>query len=167
MMGSVHALRRLDRVSTALCAIAFAALCAVAAVSLAGRMLLVERSDSMQPAFSAGDLLVSEHAPAAAIRSGDVVTFADAARGDRLITHRVVAIAHAGASLVFTTRGDANTGAESFAVPASGTVQRVSSSAPGIGRVAIALARVPGWAMLLAALAVLAAPPVLRRRRRA
>ena len=165
MMRSGHAVQRLDRVSTVLCATALAALCALAAVSLAGRMLLVERSDSMRPALGAGDLLVSEQVPAAAVRSGDVVTFADAARGDRLITHRVVAIAHAGVSLVFTTRGDANTGAESFAVPASGTVQRVSGSAPGVGRVAIALARVPGWAMLVAALALLAAPPLLRRRR--
>ena len=167
MMRSGHAMRRLDRVSTVLCATALAGLCALAAVSLAGRMLLVERSDSMQPALSAGDLLVSEYVAAGTIRSGDVVTFADAARGDRLITHRVVAIAHTGATLVFTTRGDANTGAESFAVPASGTVQRVSGSAPGIGRVAIALARIPGWAMLLAALALLVVPPLLRRRRHA
>ncbi len=167
MMRSGYAIRRLDAVSTMLCALGLAALCAVAAISLAGRMLLVERSDSMRPALSAGDLIVSERAPAGAIRSGDVVTFPDAARGDRLITHRVIAIAHTGGSLVFTTRGDANSGAETFAVPASGTVRRVSGSARGIGGVAIALARVPGWAMLVAAVSLLAVPPLLRRRRHA
>jgi signal peptidase len=165
MMRSELSLRRLDRASTVLCALALAALAAVATVSLAGRMLLVERSDSMRPALSAGDLLMTDGAPAGAIRTGDVVTFADAARGDRLITHRVVAIKPGNGSIVFTTRGDANTGSESFAVGDHDTVQRLSSRARGVGGAAMALARIPGWVLLVAALALLATPSILRRRR--
>jgi signal peptidase len=165
-MRAARSLRRLDRLSTLLLAVALAALAAAAASTLAGGALLVERSDSMRPALSAGDLLVTRRAPAEAIRVGDVVTFADAARGGRLVTHRVVAIAHRDAAVVFSTRGDANTATESFAVRPYDRVRRLSSRARGAGRALIALRRIPGWALPLAGATLLAAPPARRRRRR-
>jgi signal peptidase len=165
-MRAALTLRRLDRASTLLCVVAVAALAATGAATLAGGTLLVERSDSMRPALSAGDLLVTRPVPAGAIGFRDVVTFADAARGGRLVTHRVVGIERRAGAIVFTTRGDANTAAETFAVPRHARVRRMSLRARGAGRAVIALRRVPAWALLLAAATVMATPPILRRGRR-
>jgi signal peptidase len=164
-MGAALPLLLLDRAATLLCAIAVAGAVAVAGASFAGHRLLVERSDSMRPALSSGDLLLTTPVAAGAIRTGDIVTFADAARGGRLVTHRVAAISRRRRTIVFTTRGDANTGTETFAVGTHVGVQRISRRARGLGRAAIALERIPSWALLAAALGVLLGPPLRRRRR--
>lgn len=69
-------------------------------------------SDSMRPAFAAGDHLVVVERPAEALRVGDVpvLTFSD---GD-LRAHRVVAVEREGAALRLLTRGDANTTDDSW-----------------------------------------------------
>jgi signal peptidase len=162
-MGASLALHRLDRAATLLLATTVASALLVAGISLAGHRLLVERSDSMRPALRTGDLLVTAPVPAVAIRTGDVVTFADAARGGRLITHRVAGVTRRGAAVVFTTRGDANIGTETFTVGTHVHVQRISYRLPGLGRAALALGPISAWALVAAAVAV-AAGPVLRRR---
>jgi signal peptidase I len=146
-MSAAVALRRLDRLGTLLLAVALAALAAAATTTFAGRSLLVERSDSMRPALRAGDLLVTDRVPAEAIGVGDIVTFADTARANRLVTHRVVAIRRRDAATVFTTRGDANSATESFAVGRGDSVRRVSGRARGVGRLAIALRRITAATM--------------------
>lgn len=165
-MRFAPSLRVVDRASTLLCAVAIAALVAMAASHVVAHEWLVERSGSMRPALRAGDLLGTTHTPATAIRTGDVVTYADAARGGRLITHRVIAIARDGGRVIFSTKGDANTGAERFAVPAASTVQRVSSRTPRLGGVLLAMDRMPWWALPIGAVTVVAAPSALRARRR-
>jgi signal peptidase I len=65
-------------------------------------------SGSMTPYFSPGDVIVVTPEPASALRVGQVIAY-DAPVGDREpITHRVIAIRHAGAQPVIRTKGDAD-----------------------------------------------------------
>jgi signal peptidase I len=88
----------------------------------AGWQLLIERSASMAPAIVAGDLLVVRRQPAALVRRGDIITFADPHMSDRTLTHRVVAVRAIGRRLMITTRGDANRAAEHWIIERHGTV---------------------------------------------
>jgi len=67
------------------------------------------------------------------VRVGDIVTFRDPFNHQRLITHRVREMHVEGTDVVFVTRGDANTGEESWAVPLDGTVGRVAYHVPKLG----------------------------------
>lgn len=73
---------------------------------------LVVVSQSMQPAISAGDLLVAVRVPARELRAGDIVSVpTDGSR--RFITHRVVETeATADGSWALRLRGDANEAAD-------------------------------------------------------
>lgn len=65
-------------------------------------------SGSMEPSFSAGDLLISTRIDAVDIKVGDVITAPDPA--GRLITHRVVSVDDGitPTSRLVTMKGDAN-----------------------------------------------------------
>lgn len=96
-------------------------------------------SGSMQPAIATGDLVLTETIAPGRARVGDVVTFRDPSRGDRLITHRVRSIRIAGGAADLVTRGDANQAAERWRVPADGRIGRVRYKVPRVGRLALAL----------------------------
>ena len=94
----------------------------------------VEVSDSMRPLLRAGDVLWLEDLPAREAARGDVVAFARPARRD-VVLHRVERITPAGSRLTFTTRGDANTGTESWTIPADGRIGRYGGvRIPAAGR---------------------------------
>lgn len=65
-------------------------------------------SGSMEPTFSAGDMLISTPIPAADITVGDIITAPDAA--GRLVTHRVTSVndGTAPGNRLITMQGDAN-----------------------------------------------------------
>ena len=100
---------------------------------------LVVLSGSMEPTLGTGDVSVVRTIAPLDARPGDVVTFRDPDDADRLITHRVRAMHAEGSSVVFRTRGDANTASERWQV----------SSREEIGRVVY---RIPelGWALMYA-----------------
>ncbi|MFG6496217.1 signal peptidase I [Fictibacillus sp. UD] len=96
-------------------------------------------SNSMQPSFSAGDMVFVKNKPASEIAVNDVITFKE---GDRkLITHRVVEQTERG----FVTKGDNNNvnddeivtpddvvGTHVFTIPKAGYVSKFVSSPVGI-----------------------------------
>jgi signal peptidase len=99
-------------VRRALRAVAFAVIGAVlwlllltTAPRLAGWEPTIITGRSMEPAIERGDLVVVRPAPASAYVEGAVITFADADRPDRLVTHRIVAVRPDGA---LVTKGDNN-----------------------------------------------------------
>lgn len=99
-------------------------------------------SDSMRPAFAAGDhLVVVDRAPDD-LRVGDVpvLSFADGTRR----AHRVVAVEHDGAGLRVLTRGDANDADDSWTRIGTGRPVPVTVGhlPPAPGPVAAVLARV-------------------------
>lgn len=81
-------------------------------------------SGSMEPAFSAGDMLIFEEAPRYAVR--DVVIFR---QDDAFVTHRIVREENGG----FVTQGDANNAADKALVEPSRIEGRMIAVIPGIG----------------------------------
>lgn len=94
---------------------------------------LTVMSGSMEPTIGTGDVVVARQTAPMDVRVGDIVTFRDPLNHDRLITHRVREMHVKGDDVVFTTRGDANTGEEHWAVPTTGTIGRVAYHVPRLG----------------------------------
>jgi len=133
--GRGRARRWSEPAALVLAVAATALLAAVLAGKAFGFQPMVDRSDSMQPAIAAGDvILVRTIAPAEAA-AGDIVTFRDPARNDELLTHRVVSVVAKGDAYAFVTRGDANTGVERWTIPANGTLGRFVARVPRLGYV--------------------------------
>lgn len=117
----------------------------VGAAILAGELLggvlagfggvYVVSSGSMAPAVQAGDAVVARSAPAAQVETGQVVTFRDIERGV-FVTHRVASINREGTQLRFTTRGDANSGSESWTAGAETRLAVMVARIPAVGRLA-------------------------------
>jgi signal peptidase len=92
-------------------------------------------SDSMAPAWEAGDVVVSTPTAPQDLRVGDVITFTPPADGRPSVTHRIVAIDEPGAAPVVRTRGDAS-GADDPWGPirlAPDTAWRVRADVPNLG----------------------------------
>lgn len=94
-------------------------------------------SGSMEPAIATGDVVLAASIPPRRARVGDVVTFHDPSRGQRLITHRVRSIRIASGVADFVTRGDANEAPERWTVPADGRIGRVVYKVPRLGTLAV------------------------------
>lgn len=108
---------------------------------LLGVRMLTEHSDSMYPALTTGDLLLTHDIRADAARIGDIVTYPDPSRGGELLTHRVTAIRRSGDLLVFATRGDANRGEEMWTATPGATIGRTTRVIPGAGTLLAPLSR--------------------------
>lgn len=97
---------------------------------------------SMEPAISAGDVVIEQRISPGDAAIGDVVTFRDPEDQSRLITHRVVGIRRAGSHFWFRTQGDANNTTEHWRIDADGELGRVLYAVPWVGHAAV-LARTP------------------------
>jgi signal peptidase I len=108
-------------------------------------------SGSMEPAIAAGDLVVAKRTAPADVRLGDVVTFEDPKRGNRLTTHRVGGIRRSGGKIEFVTKGDANDNTtERWRVPADGELGRVAYRVPSVGNVTVLAGTPLGFALMVA-----------------
>ena len=110
-----------------------ASLAVVLLGALTGHRLLIDRSDSMRPAISAGDLLLVAGVAPELVVPGDIVTFVDPHDPDRTITHRALEVSPAGDRLAFVTRGDANGSSESWTVARDGNVGVTRARLPRAG----------------------------------
>src|SRR6266851_8226988 len=100
------------------------------AIRVLGFSAAVVTGGSMAPAIPMGALILIEPVGPASITVGDVITFT---LPDRLITHRVIAIAHDDAGLQFVTKGDANDAADPVPIRAGAAVGAVRLSVPLAG----------------------------------
>ena len=105
----------------------------VTAPRIAGLTPFTILSGSMSPAYAVGDVVIDERITPMTARPGDVVTFSDPQRDNKTVTHRVVRVSRDGANVRFTTKGDANTGSETWTVPAKGSIGRVRMHVPKVG----------------------------------
>jgi len=94
---------------------------------------LTVMSGSMEPTIGTGDVVVARQTSPMDVRVGDIVTFRDPLDHDRLITHRVREMHVQGDTVVFVTKGDANTGVEHWALGKDGTIGRVAFHVPKMG----------------------------------
>lgn len=105
-------------------------------------------SGSMEPAISAGDVVLVQRTDPRSIAVGDVVTFA--VDGDRVpVTHRVVAVTRGITERTFVTKGDANEEADPRPVLASAVLGRVVLVVPYLGFVVTAVDTPVGFALLV------------------
>ena len=107
---------------------------AVAVVPRAmGGSALTVLSGSMEPTYSAGDMVIS--VPQDRYRVGDVVTFQPVSGDPTLITHRIVGTRMGLGGTEYITRGDAN-GADDAPISADQVMGRVLYHVPLVGHVA-------------------------------
>ncbi|MFM7719167.1 MAG: signal peptidase I [Actinomycetota bacterium] len=137
---------------------------AFAAIFIAGPMLLhavwdvtasAVLSDSMRPAFSAGDAIVTRAGVVGDLAPGDVVVLADPEDGTAR-AHRVIRLAVDGGAVEVVTKGDANPAPDQpLTLPADQAVRIVIARIPALGRIAGILQRpttlIVGAGLLLAA----------------
>ena len=126
-------------------------------------------SGSMEPAISAGDVVVVESVPPATVAVDDVITYSRSEEA-ATVTHRVIDIEGTGDGRVFYTKGDANEDPDQRPVPASALVGTVVLTIPYIGYVIQFVGTTTGFALLVvlpfAALLISEVAMFLRRRRK-
>lgn len=96
---------------------------------------------SMAPLINAGDVVVTAPVPATRIRVGDVITYHIPVEDKRIVTHRIIRLTtSADGTTTVRTKGDANTGADSWtAVLQGSTVHKHVFTIPWLGHVIHAL----------------------------
>jgi signal peptidase len=117
----------------------------------------------MAPAIRTGDLIIVRSTRPAQVYIGDIVTFADATRGDVLITHRVADVQRTGESFAFATKGDANTSVERWEIDADTNLLRFAVRVPKLGFVVAYAGSRAGLGLVSLFLIALGLKSVLRR----
>ncbi|MFB6071259.1 MAG: signal peptidase I [Halanaeroarchaeum sp.] len=95
-------------------------------------------SSSMAPTINAGDVVIVEDVPPAAIEEGDIITFRPSGGGfgsAERVTHRVVEVVQREDGTYFRTKGDAVEEPDPTLVAASNVVGRVVFHIPYLGYV--------------------------------
>jgi signal peptidase len=108
---------------------------------LTGGVALTVLSGSMTPTYPVGSLVVVRPVEPEQVTIDDVITFQSEPNSTAVTSHRVIGIdtdADSGAR-TFTTKGDANRGADSDPVPAAAVRGRVWFHVPMLGRLRDAL----------------------------
>lgn len=105
-------------------------------------------SDSMEPTFSAGDLIVVQSVSPGAVTRGDVITYRKA-NGVGRTTHRVTAVERRDGSRYFRTKGDANENPDPEPVSGDALIGTVWFVIPYAGYVVTAAQRPLGIALLV------------------
>jgi signal peptidase I len=94
---------------------------------------------SMEPDYGPGAVLLTERVPTSSLKPGMIVLFVPPG-GHAEYAHRITSVTGKPSDPVITTKGDANKAADPWhARINSNQVSRVVGSAPGIGRVIVAI----------------------------
>lgn len=157
---------RIDRLAIGLVLVVSIAVVFTLGLVLVGLRPLVIRSGSMEPTYSAGDVVLVASEQAGDIRSGQVVTRFDAPEAADSLTHRVRQVTRTGDAVRVETRGDANDTSEVWSVPATQQVAVVVASVPAIGLPLTAVRSSIGWAAVVGALVLMVIGVLFRPRRR-
>jgi signal peptidase I len=119
-----------------------------------GRPLTV-MSGSMEPTVMTGDVVIAMPIAPLDARPGDIVSFNDPGRGNKLVTHRVRSMRRSGGAVQFVTKGDANNSVEKWRVDADKRISRTVLRLPKLGR-ALVFARTRTGLLMLVLLPILA-----------
>ncbi|MGC1177411.1 MAG: signal peptidase I [Candidatus Saccharimonadales bacterium] len=125
-----HIVKRLIRAGTLLAVIVV--LASLAYVQASGSKLLSVQSKSMVPAIHKGDLVTVTSIPVSHLALGDVITFVNPRNSRQTITHRVVQLPSITNGHKLTTKGDANTAADT-PIAASAVIGIVHHKLPYVG----------------------------------
>ncbi|NJC71083.1 signal peptidase I [Planosporangium thailandense] len=124
-------------VRTLLFAFLGAVLAALAVVAVLPRAVhgaaLTVLTGSMTPTIQPGSVVVIRPVDAGTLRIGDVVTYQRTAGKAEYVTHRIVAVNEQTTPVTFTTKGDANRGADIDPVPSTAIRGKVWFHVPYLG----------------------------------
>ena len=95
--------------------------------------LYVVQSGSMEPAIKTGSIVIVK--PKSYYGLGNIVTFLPAGQKNDPTTHRIVEIKDNGPEILFTTKGDANTGEDRERIKQSEILGAIIASFPYLGYV--------------------------------
>ena len=98
--------------------------------------VLVVLSGSMQPTFTAGDVIVTVDTPVHSLQVNDIITYRSPDNPKSLMTHRIVNIIKDSQGLTFQTKGDANENPDQYVVSSKLVVGRMVLTIPYVGYVA-------------------------------
>jgi signal peptidase I len=135
---------------------------AIALPVLFGCRTLVVMSGSMEPTISTGSVVVVKRIPAAEVAVGDVISFQSPETAGRILTHRVQAVGLVDGRVEVETRGDANSGSESWSIDPGGSVGRLVYHIPFAGYVLAPLQRTPARLLLVVVPVLLLGASLLR-----
>ena len=122
-----------------LAGLAVLALGAYALLLVQGYKPVVVYSGSMEPTLHVGSLAFLKSVPASEVRVGDVITFSDPYRPERLVTHRVIRIVERPGGAAYRTKGDANAARDPWTISLPGEVGLQQFSVPALGYALVAL----------------------------
>jgi signal peptidase I len=87
----------------------------------------------MTGTIDTGDVALTKTVTPSELSVGDIVTFKDPSRNGELVTHRVARMKRDGDTFAFITKGDANTGRETWSINARGKLGKYVSRIPRAG----------------------------------
>ena len=135
--------------------------------SVGGVFPMIILTDSMEPEFSSGDLILCHTAEAEAVQVGDIICFYDPdGNGTSTVTHRVTAVTtDAEGGLAWETRGDANNTEDASLVPAKNLVGVYQRHFKGLGNVAMFMQTTQGLIIcVICPILLLVIYDIIRRR---
>ena len=135
--------------------------------SVGGVFPMIILTDSMEPVFSSGDLIVCHTIDAEDVKEGDIICFYDpAGNGTTTVTHRVTKVTtDDSGALAWETKGDANNAEDSTLVPAENLVGIYQRHFAGLGNAAMFVQTTQGLIIcVICPIILLVAYDVIRRR---
>lgn len=124
-------------------------------------------TDSMEPVFSSGDLIICHTMDAETVKEGDIICFYDpAGNGTTTVTHRVTEVTtDENGTLAWKTKGDANNAEDDALVPAEKLAGVYKTHIAGLGNIAMFMQTTQGLILcVICPIVLLVAYDVIRRR---
>lgn len=124
-------------------------------------------TDSMEPVFSSGDLIICHTMDAEAVKEGDIICFYDpAGNGTTTVTHRVTEVTtDENGTLAWKTKGDANNAEDDALVPSEKLAGVYKTHIAGLGNIAMFMQTTQGLILcVICPIVLLVAYDVIRRR---
>ncbi len=118
-------------------------------IPILGLSSFVVLSGSMSPVFEAGDIVMVAKTPVSSLKVNDIIAFDDPNIPGRIITHRIASFEKKGNQEFFRTKGDANTAADTWEVPAAAVKGRMINVIPGIGYLVAFIKTLQGFALFI------------------
>lgn len=135
--------------------------------SVGGVFPMIILTDSMEPEFSSGDLIICKRTDAEDVKQGDIICFYDPdGNGTTTVTHRVEKITQdENGNLAWETKGDANNTKDAAIVPAEKLAGVYLRNISGVGNVAMFMQTTQGLIIcVICPIILLLAYDIIRRK---
>jgi signal peptidase len=122
---------------------------AFAALTVKGYKAEVVTSGSMSPMLERGYLIFAKPTPPSQLKKGQVITFQDPTRDNRLVTHRITKVTQSAQGPVFQTKGDANQTRDPWDLRIKNQAGVYTTKVPYVGNLSFLVRSRDGFIILL------------------